>query len=79
MAVVKGRKGVEGKSAWWNANHDVHGVKVAGPYVNGDQFVVHFVMEVTPKGKSRLTMDEMAVYTVAKGKIVDEAFFYGGT
>ena len=31
MAVLKGRKAVEGKSQWWNANHEVHNFKVEGP------------------------------------------------
>ena len=57
MAVLKGRKAVEGKGEWWYANHEVHNVKVEGPYVHGDQFVVRFKMEVTQKGKSRLSLE----------------------
>src|SRR5215471_339034 len=53
MAVLKGRKAVEGKSQWWNANHEVHNFKAEGPYVHGDQFVVRFKAEVTPKGQKR--------------------------
>lgn len=78
MAKVSGRAAVEAKGAWWYANHEIHSVKVEGPYVNGDQFIVRFTMDVTPKGAARLTMDEMGVYTVKAGKIVDEQFFYGG-
>ena len=78
MAMLKGRAAVEGKGAWWYANHEIHGVKVEGPYVNGDQFVVRFTMDVTPKGQARMTMDEMGVYTVKGGKIVEERFYYGG-
>src|SRR5262249_47925176 len=37
MAVLKGRKAVEGKGQWWYANHEVHNVEVEGPYVHGDQ------------------------------------------
>jgi hypothetical protein len=50
MAELKGRKAVEGKGEWWYANHTVHNVQVEGPYVHGDQFVVRFKMDVTPKG-----------------------------
>lgn len=78
MALLKGRPAVEGKGAWWYANNEVHGVKVEGPYVNGDQFVVRFTMDVTPKGQARMSMDEMGVYTVKGGKIVEERFYYGG-
>jgi hypothetical protein len=59
-------------------NHDVHSVEVEGPYCNGDQFVVRFKMDLTPKGGQRMTMDEMAVYTLKAGKIAEERFFYGG-
>jgi hypothetical protein len=34
-------------------------------------------MEVTPKGKSRMTMREIALYKLNNGKIVEEKF-YGG-
>ncbi len=78
MAKLQGRKAVEGKSQWWYANHTIHDVKVEGPYVSGNQFVVRFKMDVTPKGKARQTMDEVGVYTVKNGKISEESFFYGG-
>lgn len=75
-ATAKGLAAVKKKGEWWAANHEVHGMKVEGPYVNGDQFVVRFTMDITPKGRDRVTMDEVGVYTVKDGKIVDEAFFY---
>jgi hypothetical protein len=52
-------------------------VKTEGPYVHGHQFVVRFSMDITPKGESRMTMDEVGLYTVMEGKIVEERFFYG--
>ena len=76
MAVLKGRKAVVGKGEWWYANHTIHNTKVEGPYVHGDQFVVRFTMDLTPKDGKRHTMDEVGVYTVKNGKIVDESFFY---
>ena len=42
------------------------------------QFVVRFKMEVTPKGKQRMNLDEVGLYTVQNGKIVEERFFMGG-
>lgn len=77
MAEIRGRKGVEGKGQWWYANHEIHSVKVEGPYVNGDQFVVRFTMDVTPKGDKRVQMDEVGLYTVKNDKITEETFFYG--
>jgi ketosteroid isomerase-like protein len=46
--------------------------------VNGDQFAVHFKMDVTPEdtGK-RTTMDEVGIYTVRNDRIAEERFFYG--
>jgi len=77
MALVTGREAVDAKGAWWYANHEVHGVKVEGPYVNGNQFTVRFTMDVTPKDGQRMTFDEHGLYTVQDGKIVEERFFYG--
>ena len=75
--VSRGISEVRGKGQWWAANHDVHSIAVEGPFANGDQFVVRFTMEVTPKASGqRMTMDEMAVYTLKDGKIAEERFFY---
>jgi SnoaL-like domain len=78
MAELKGRKAVERKAQWWNANHEVHDLKVEGPYVHGDQFVVSFKLDVTPKGEKRIHLDEVGLYTVQNGRIVEESFFMGG-
>ncbi|MDB5475175.1 MAG: hypothetical protein JWP49_686 [Phenylobacterium sp.] len=75
----RGIAAVRGKGEWWAANHEMHGVEVEGPFVNGDQFVVRFKMELTPKATGQRTaMDEMAVYTIKDGKIAEERFFYNG-
>lgn len=77
MARIEGKAAVRGKSEWWAANHEVHGAEITGPYFNGDQFVVGFKMEITPKSTGeRITMDEVGLYTVKDGKIVEERFFY---
>ena len=76
MAEIRGKAGVRAKGEWWGANHEVHSAEVEGPYVHGDQFVVRFKMELTPKGGERISMDEVGLYTVKDGKIVEERFFY---
>ena len=77
-AEVRGKDAARGKGEWWSNAHEVHGVEVEGPFVNGDQFVVRFKMDVTIKDSGqRITMDEMAVYTVDDDKIIEERFFYG--
>ena len=73
----KGIAAVKAKGEWWVANHDVHSVKVEGPLVAGDHFAVTFKMDITFKPQAkRFTMEEVAVYKVANGKIVHEEFFY---
>ena len=73
----KGLAAVKAKGEWWLANHEVHSATVAGPLVAGSQFAVSFKMDVTFKPQSRrFTMEEIAVYRVANGKIVYEEFFY---
>ncbi len=77
MAVLKGRKAVDGKGAWWYANHEVHAIAVGGPYVHGQQFMLRFTIDVTPKDGKRMSMDEVGLYTVQGDKIVEERFFFG--
>lgn len=77
MARVQGTQALKAKSDWWYGNHEVHSVESEGPYVNGDQFVVHFKMDFTPKASGqRITSHEAGLYTVKDGKIVEERFFY---
>lgn len=71
------------KSENWVADKTFHGETVAGPFFNGanpDQFVVYFTLDVTPKATGeRITLEEVAVYTVGKeDKITREQFFYDG-
>lgn len=78
MAEVRGKDAVRGKGEWWANAHEVHASEVEGPYVNGDQFVVRFKMDLTQKATGdRIKMDEVGVYTVKNGKIAEERFFYG--
>lgn len=80
MARCAGRKEVEAKGAWWMENHTVHSFVTEGPYVNGDQFALHFAIDLTPKvgeqAGQRTQMNEVGLYTVRGGKIVEERFFY---
>ncbi|OXE36103.1 MAG: ketosteroid isomerase [Phenylobacterium zucineum] len=72
-----GKEAARGKGQWWENAHDVHSVQVDGPWVNGDQFTVRFTMDVTVKETGvRLTMDEIGLYTLRGGRIVEERFFY---
>lgn len=77
MREVRGKDAVHGKGEWWTANHEVHRFETHGPYVNGDQFALDFKIDVTRKQTGeRVQMDEVGLYTVRNGKIVEERFFY---
>ena len=68
---------VRAKSEWWSGAHEIHSGSAEGPWVNGDQFTVRFKMDVTNKDSGqRIQMDEIALYTVEDGKIIEERFFY---
>jgi ketosteroid isomerase-like protein len=78
-AELRGKAAVRGKGEWWAGAHEVHSAQVEGPYVNGDQFVVRFKMDMTVKETGqRQVMDEVGLYTVKDGKIAEERFYYGG-
>jgi len=74
---AKGIEAVRAKGEWWVANHEVHSSHVGGPLVAGSHFAVNFKLDVTFKPQDkRFTLEEVAVYKVAGGKIVYEEFFY---
>jgi ketosteroid isomerase-like protein len=77
MAEIHGKEAVRAKGEWWAGAHEVHSFEVEGPYVNGDEFVVRFKMDLTQKESgARMSMDEVGLYTVEDGKIIEERFFY---
>ena len=72
----QGLEAVKGKNTWWEQGHEILGRKVDGPYPNGNQFIVHFQYDVTPRHTgTRTTVEEMGLYTVENGKIAKEEFF----
>ncbi len=73
----KGRKAVQAKNAEWMGTHKVHSASAEGPFVGATGFAVKFKMDIeeTPNGK-RQAMDEVGVYRVKNGKIVEEEFMY---
>ncbi len=77
MQRAEGLAAVRGKGEWWAANHEIHGFETEGPFLNGDQFAVVFRMDITQKQTGqRVKMDEIALYTVRDGRIVEERFLY---
>lgn len=72
------------KSREWATINDFHGETVAGPFFSGGtdsagQFAVYFTLDITRKATGkRLTLEEVALYTVKNDKITREQFFYEG-
>lgn len=54
----------------------IHSGSVTDPIIAGNTFAVAAILDLTMKGMGRLTMEEVAVYTVKDGKVVQEQFFY---
>lgn len=72
---TRGIDGVRGKVEWWLKAMETHSVKVHGPFVAHDRFVVQYDLDVTDKSsKKRMQLSEVGVYTVKDGKIVREEF-----
>jgi ketosteroid isomerase-like protein len=76
-AEMTGIDAIRQKNEWWFDNNEINSYEVNGPFVGGDQFSVHYLLDTTfkPTGQ-RSVMTEMALYTVKDGKIVREQFFY---
>ena len=77
VRLASGRDAIKAKREDWAATHDIHRLDADGPYIHPpNRFGVRFVVEVTQKATGRrMTMREIAVYSVEEGKIVREEFF----
>ena len=75
---MRGVQAVLGKGQWWLDNHEIHSAEISNPVFHGDdRFACVMKYDVTFKPASkRMQMEEIAIYTVANGKIVREEFFY---
>jgi len=79
-ALMSGKEAIRGKNQWWVANHKIHSAEVKGPFPNGDRFTVLYNFVITPlvgpMAGRKVRMEEVALYSVADGKITREEFFY---
>jgi hypothetical protein len=75
-SILLGRQAAIEKDRWWGEANELHGLEVFGPYLNRDQFTVRFVIDATARatGARRVT-DEIGLFTVRDGRIVEERFF----
>jgi ketosteroid isomerase-like protein len=77
---TSGQPSVIQKSERWQAANEISRQVVRGPFYNGpNQFAAHFTFDVTRKATGkRVTLEEVAVYTLRGDKIAREQFFYEG-
>ncbi len=76
MAETHGKAQAVAKAEGWYANHEIHGFRSEGPFVNGDTFLLLMELDVTPKGGERMHIREIVGYRVAEGKVVEERYYY---
>jgi limonene-1,2-epoxide hydrolase len=77
QTVTEGIKSVMEKNENWMANvQEFHGGTVSDPIIAGRHFTVRLDFDVTFKDSGRQQMEEVAVFEVKDGKIVNEQFFY---
>jgi hypothetical protein len=73
---TKGLAAIKAKGKKWDSMvEENHGGKVSPPLVAGNSFAVTMSMDIKMKGRDRMSMTELCVYTVKDGKIVSEQFF----
>jgi hypothetical protein len=83
-AETAGQAAVIRKSEQWVEVNTFHGETVRGPFFSGGsessgQFAVFFTLDITRKATGkRLTLEEVALYTVKNDLIMREQFFYAG-
>jgi len=81
---TKGKRPVIDKSKNWATVNTFHGETVRGPLFSGPtsgdgQFAVYFTLDVTRNATGkRLTLEEVALYTVKSDQITREQFYYAG-
>ena len=73
---TKGLKAILEKGKKWSANvEQVHSFSASKPTVAGNAIAMVLSMDVTFKGRGRMKMEELCVYTVKDGKVTSEQFF----
>ena len=73
----RGVDAIKKKNTWWFENYEVHSGELRGPFPHGDRFALWFKTDVTCKQtKQRMTLEQVALYTVENDKITKEEFFY---
>ncbi|MEM9821760.1 MAG: nuclear transport factor 2 family protein [Bacteroidota bacterium] len=74
---VEGKEAIKAKGEQWEQMVETfHGLEIEGPMVAANYFTATMKMDITMKGVPRMVNEEVAVFRVENGKIVNEQFFY---
>ena len=75
--LTKGKKAVAEKGKEFASMiEERHGGSCSTPVVSGRHFTIAMSIDATMKGAGRRLLEEVCVYEVKDGKIVQEQFFY---
>lgn len=75
--ITKGKEAVTQKSIkWFNNVQEFHKGEISDPQIAGNHFSCTMNFDITFKDSGRQQMEEICVYEVNDGKIVNEQFFY---
>ncbi len=75
--VLEGKQNVWNKSKQWlDSVQEFHGSNISEPMVIDNHFTSKMDFDVTFKEHGRQKMEELGVFEVKDGKIVNEQFFY---
>ena len=74
---TKGLDAIKAKSQHFSSMiQEKHSGFISEPIVQGNHFTVGMGIDYTGKDNKRTTMNEIAVYEVKEGKIVNERYYY---
>ncbi len=74
---VEGLDAIKKKGDQWAASvEETHNFEISDPVIGGNYFSLSMNNDITFKGMGRMTFEEICVYKVEDGKIVEERFFY---
>jgi hypothetical protein len=72
---TKGIDAILDKGKKWNEMVvEQHGFEISEPLIADDSFAMTMQIDVTMKGRGRMTHKELCVYEISGGKIVSERF-----
>jgi ketosteroid isomerase-like protein len=70
---------LESTNRWFDSVQQLHSVDISNPLVSDDFFACTMKIDATYKEHGRNVMNELCVFEVRDGKIVNDQFFYNTT